>query len=169
MNKFDSSGSGPSDHTSFNRKNIPVLFFFTGIHGDYHKPSDDAEKLNITGEYRILKYVYRVIEKTDRMGKLAFAPTRQAASAPVARFSVTMGILPDYSFSGAGVKVDGISAGRPAEKAGIKVGDIVIQLGEYPVNSMEGYMQALNKFKAGDLTKVKVKRAGEILETDIKF
>jgi aminopeptidase YwaD len=169
MNKFDSSGSGPSDHTSFNMKNIPVLFFFTGIHGDYHKPSDDADKLNITGEYRILKYVYRVIEKADKMGRLAFAATRQAASGSMVKLSVTMGILPDYSFGGPGVKVDGVSSGRPAEIAGLKPGDIVIQLGEYPVSSLEGYMQVLNKFKAGDLTRVKVKRAGEILETDIKF
>jgi hypothetical protein len=169
MNKFDSSGSGPSDHTSFTGKNIPVLFFFTGIHSDYHKPTDDADKLNITGEYRILKYVYRVIEKADKMGKLTFAATRQNASGSMVKFSVTLGIQPDYSYSGSGVKVDGVSMGRPADKAGIKVGDIVIQLGEYPVNSLEGYMQALNKFKAGDLTKVKVKRAGDILETDIKF
>ena len=70
--KFDSSGIGPSDHTSFYLKNIPVLFFFTGIHQDYHKPGDDVEKINFPGELQVIKYMYHVIEETNKMGKLAF-------------------------------------------------------------------------------------------------
>ena len=96
---FDSSGTGPSDHTSFYRKDIPVLFFFTGAHSDYHKPSDDADKINYTGELMLMKYIYCVIEKTNDKGKLAFTKTREAQQAGKRSFSVSMGIMPDYTFS----------------------------------------------------------------------
>lgn len=168
-NKYDSSGSGPSDHTSFYRKDIPVLFFFTGLHSDYHKPTDDFEKLNITGEYRIVQYIYKIIEAANKSGKLAFSKTREQQTGTTARFTVTLGIMPDYTFSGNGVKVDGVSDGRPAQKAGLKTGDVVIQLGDFPVGSIEHYMQALNKFKKGDKTTVKVKRADETVEAEVIF
>ena len=168
-NKYDSSGSGPSDHTSFYRKDIPVLFFFTGLHSDYHKPTDDFDKINYTGEYRIIQYILDLIKETDKMGKLAFTKTREQATASSARFSVTMGIMPDYTFTSRGVRIDGISDGRPAQKAGLKTGDIVIQLGDYPVSSLENYMEALGKFKKGDQTKVKVKRVDKIVEAAIVF
>ena len=169
INRYDSSGSGPSDHTSFYRKDIPVLFFFTGLHSDYHRPSDDADKINYTGEYRVVKYIYRIIEETNNKGKLAFTKTRETQSTTSARFSVTMGIMPDYAYSGNGVRADGISEGRPAQKAGLKTGDVIIQLGEYPVLSVENYMQVLGKFKKGDKTKVKVKRGNETIETEVQF
>ena len=169
INRYDSSGSGPSDHTSFYRKDIPVLFFFTGLHSDYHRPSDDADKINYTGEYRVVKYIYRIIEETNNKGKLAFTKTRETQSTTSARFSVTMGIMPDYAYSGNGVRADGISEGRPAQKAGLKAGDVIIQLGEYPVLSVENYMQVLGKFKKGDKTKVKVKRGNETIETEVQF
>lgn len=168
--KYDSSGTGPSDHTSFYRKDIPVLFFFTGLHSDYHRPSDDANKINYTGELMIIRYIYGIIEKNNKpSARLAFTKTREQQTATSARFSVSMGIMPDYTFSGAGVRVDGVSEGRPAQKAGIKTGDIVVQLGEHPVSSMETYMQALGKFKKGDLTKVKYKRGAETIEGSIQF
>ncbi len=169
INRYDSSGSGPSDHTSFYRKDIPVLFFFTGLHSDYHRPSDDADKINYTGEYRVVKYIYKIIEETNNKGKLAFTKTRETQSTTSARFSVTMGIMPDYAFSGNGVRADGISEGRPAQKAGLKTGDVIIQLGEYPVFSVENYMQVLGKFKKGDKTIVKVKRGNETIESEVQF
>ncbi len=86
-----------------------------------------------------------------------------------ARFSVSLGIMPDYTFSGPGVKADGVTEGRPAHKAGLKTGDIVVQVGEMPVNSMEDYMQALSKFKKGDNTTVKYKRGETINESPIQF
>jgi len=168
-NKYDSSGTGPSDHTSFYRKNIPVLFFFTGLHNDYHRPTDDFDKINYTGEFRIVKYIYRIVEETNDLGKLAFSPTRETQTTTSARFSVTMGIMPDYTYNGNGVRVDGISEGRPAQRAGLKTGDVVIQLGEYPVTSVENYMQVLGKFKKGDKTRVKVKRGNENVEAEIQF
>jgi aminopeptidase YwaD len=169
INKYDSSGTGPSDHTSFYRKDIPVLFFFTGLHSDYHRPTDDADKINYTGEYRVVKYIYKIIQETNNKGKLAFTKTRETQSSTTARFSVTMGIMPDYTYNGNGVRADGISDGRPAQKAGLKAGDVIIQLGDYPVQTLENYMQALNKFKKGDKTKVKLKRGNETIETEVEF
>jgi hypothetical protein len=167
--KFDSSGTGPSDHTSFYRKDIPVLFFFTGLHGDYHRPSDDAPRINYVGEWMIIKYIMGVVSNASSAGKLVFTKTREQQVGTSTRFTVSMGIMPDYTFSGAGVRVDGVSEGRAAQKAGLKAGDIVTQLGEHKVASVEAYMQALSKFKKGDATKVKVKRGNEELEFDINF
>jgi hypothetical protein len=167
--KYDSSGTGPSDHTSFYRKNIPVLFFFTGLHTDYHKPTDDFDKVNTVGTLQIIKLINQVIERSASKGKLAFTPTREQQTSTSARFSVTLGIMPDYTFSGTGVRVDGISQGKAAEKAGLKAGDVIIQLGQHSVNSVEGYMQALSKFKKGDSTTVKYKRGEETREAEVKF
>lgn len=167
--KFDSSGIGPSDHTSFYKKDIPVLFFFTGTHMDYHKPSDDADKINYTGELQVIKLIYNIIKSSGKMDKLVFTKTRDAASSGKNTFKVSLGIMPDYTFTGNGVHVDGVSAARPAEKAGIKTGDVIFQLGEYKFNDVQTYMDALNKFKKGDATKVKLKRGKEELILDIVF
>lgn len=167
--KVDSSGTGPSDHTSFYLKKIPVLFFFTGQHHDYHRASDDADKINYNGELFIIKYINKLIEDLNKKGKLAFTPTKETQTGTNAKFSVTMGIMPDYTFDGTGVRVDGISEGRPAQKAGLKTGDIVTALGENTVTSLETYMQALGKFKKGQSTVVTVLRGKESLKFDITF
>ena len=166
--KYDSSGTGPSDHTSFYRKDIPVLFFFTGAHRDYHRPTDDADKINYTGEYMIIKYIYAIIEKKNKGPKLVFAKTREPQTTPT-RMNVTMGIMPDYTFGGTGVRVDGVTDNRPAQKAGLKVGDVIVQLGNHSVTSVESYVQALNNFKKGDFAKVKFKRGAESLEATVQF
>jgi hypothetical protein len=167
--KYDSSGVGPSDHTSFYLKNIPVLFFFTGLHSDYHKPTDDAAKINYTGELFIIKYIQSLVTQTNNKGKLAFQKTREPATTTSARFSVTLGIMPDYTFSGSGVRVDGVTDGRPAQKAGIQTGDIIVQLGSFDTNSLEAYMQALGKFHKGDKTTVKYKRGPDTKEGNVEF
>ena len=168
--KIDSSGTGPSDHTSFYRKDIPVLFFFTGLHADYHKPSDDFDKINYLGELKVINYIYSLIEKENKQKqKLVFLKTRETQTTTSARFSVTMGIMPDYTFAGTGVRVDGISDGKPAQKAGLQTGDVILQLGEYHVNSLENYMQALGKFKKGDTAIVKFKRGNETIEKQVQF
>ncbi len=167
--KYDSSGTGPSDHTSFYRKDIPVLFYFTGLHTDYHKPTDDADRVNYTGALSIVNHINDVIGSLDDQPRLVFTKTREAQTTTSARFSVSMGIMPDYTFSGSGVRADGISEGKPAQKAGLKTGDVIIRLGDYPVVSMEGYMQALGKFKKGDRTTVRFKRGEETLETTVEF
>ena len=167
--KIDSSGSGPSDHTSFYRKDIPVLFYFTGLHTDYHKPSDDADKINYKGMVQILKHVYTVVEGANEKGKLAFLKTREAQTTTTARFSVSMGIMPDYTYSGNGVRADGVSEGRAAQKAGLKAGDIVLQIGDYRISSMESYMQTLGRFKKGDKTTVLYQRGTEQFTVGIQF
>jgi len=167
--KTDSSGTGPSDHTSFYLKNIPVLFFFTGLHHDYHKPSDDADKINYKGEAQIIKYIIGLVKDLNRMDKLTFLRTKDRQTSTSARFTVSLGVMPDYTFDGAGLRVDDVSEGKAAKKAGVQAGDIIIMLGEYPVNSMESYMQALSKFKGGDSTTVKVKRGNEELTLPVTF
>jgi aminopeptidase YwaD len=167
--KYDSSGTGPSDHTSFYRKDIPVLFFFTGIHKDYHRPSDEYDKINFSGELQVVKYIYDLVDNLNSKGKIVFTKTRETQSGGSARFNVTLGIMPDYTFSGTGVRVDGVSDGRPAQKAGLKIGDIIIQLGEVPVASLDNYMQALSTFKKGDNTRVKYRRGNDIAEAAIQF
>ena len=167
--KLDSSGTGPSDHTSFYRKDIPVLFFFTGTHSDYHKPSDDADKINYAGQLQLMKYIFNLISKADSREKLAFTKTREAATTAKNSFKVSLGIMPDYTYSGTGVHVDGVSAGKAAEKAGIKTGDVIVQLGEHKVSDVQAYMSALGKFNKGEATKVKLIRGKEELVLDIVF
>ncbi len=167
--KFDSSGTGPSDHSSFYRKDIPVLFFFTGLHTDYHKPSDDAERINYTGELRIIQLIQDLIETTGTEPKLSFTKTREQQMGTSTRFTVSLGIMPDYSFSGNGVRVDGVTDGRPAQKAGIKAGDIITKLGEFSIASMEQYMKALGSFKKGDKTTVSYTRDSTEYTASIEF
>ena len=166
--KFDSSGIGPSDHTSFYLKNIPVLFFFTGIHPDYHKPTDDVDKINFTGELTVIKYIYHVIEETDKLGKLTFTKTREPKMEGT-RFTVSLGIMPDYTFSGAGIKADGIIDGKVAQKAGIVAGDVIIKLGENSFSDIYSYMNVLSKYKKGDATTVTIKRGNQELTFNITF
>lgn len=165
---IDSSGVGPSDHTSFYHSGIPVLFFFTGIHSDYHKPSDDADKINYLGEVQVLNYAQSIIDLMDTRPKPMFTPTKQSTVGKV-RFKVTLGIMPDYSYQEAGVKVDGVTEDKPAIKAGIKAGDIIVQLGEYKIQGMQSYMEALSKFKSGQTVEVTVLRGGEPVKMPLTF
>lgn len=168
--KYDSSGIGPSDHTSFYLKNIPVLFYFTGIHKDYHKPGDEASKINYTGEVYVIKHILSLIEQAGKnKQKLAFTKTRDTQMGSNTKFSVTLGIMPDYTFSGTGVRVDDVSENRPAKKAGLQAGDVITALGENKIFSLETYMQALGKFKKGDKTRVTYNRSGQSHEAAIEF
>jgi len=167
--KLDSSGTGPSDHTSFYIKDIPVLFFFTGTHMDYHKPGDDPDKINYAGEAKVIRYIYNVVKNADNSGKLAFSKTKEAPAMAKSSFKVTLGLMLDYTYSGHGVHVDAVSANRPAEKAGIKAGDVLIQLGEHKFSDVQEYMGALNRFNKGDATKVKLLRGKDEIILDIVF
>lgn len=162
------SGVGPSDHTSFYLADIPVLHFFTGQHEDYHKPGDDSEKLNYEGMELIADYIFNIISDLDDNGKLAFRKTKnESEDAP--RFKVGLGVIPDYLFDGKGMRIDGISEDKPAQKAGLKKGDIVIKLGDSLVTNMMSYMRALSVFEEGNKTKVIVKRGDEEVEKEINF
>ncbi len=162
------SGMGPSDHTSFYLADIPVLHFFTGQHSDYHKPSDDFEKINYQGIELLSNYIINIIKDLNDNGKLPFRATKNESQA-VPRFKVSLGVMPDYLFDGEGMKIDGISADKPAQKAGILKGDIVIKLGGENVIDMMSYMKALSKFKSGESTLVTIKRGKKIIEKEIVF
>lgn len=166
--KVDSSGTGPSDHTSFYRKDIPVLFFFTGLHTDYHKPSDDADKINYKGEVQLVNYIQQLLAKANPTEKLVFTKTKEQ-SMGTGRFKVSIGIMPDYTFSGTGVRADGVIDNRPAKKAGLLAGDIIVQLGDHLITSVETYMQALNRFDKGQTTQVIIKRGNELKEFNLTF
>jgi Zn-dependent M28 family amino/carboxypeptidase len=173
-NKFDfklkttESGIGPSDHTSFYLQDIPVIHLFTGQHEDYHKPSDDVEKINFNGMYKIHEYVKEIIIKSIEIDDFDFQKTKSdTTTAP--RFKVTLGVMPDYLFDGKGMRIDGVSKGKTAEKFGILKGDIVVKIGDIDVNDMMGYMKGLSKFEKGNSTVVKINRQGKIIDIPIIF
>ena len=144
------------------------MHFFTGQHEDYHKPGDDSEKLNYNGMKTLGKYLLAIISDLDNNGKLRFRKTKNE-SEETPRFKVGLGVIPDYLFDGKGMRIDGISEDKPAQKAGLQKGDIVLQLGDSLVVNMMSYMRALSIYKKGDQTKVIVKRAKEELEKEIQF
>ncbi len=166
---IDSSGIGPSDHTSFYNAGIPVLFFFTGSHKDYHKPSDKPDLVNYAGETKVIKYIEHTVSALDKGNtKPVFTQSKQAISGGK-RFRVTLGIMPDYTFQDGGVRIDGVSDDRPAMKAGLKQGDIITRLGSNPITGMQSYMDALGKYSPGDKTQVTLKRDGKEIVLPIEL
>lgn len=163
------SGIGPSDHTSFYLKNIPVLHFFSGTHSDYHKPSDDEPLINYEGMVRVHDFVVELIEQLADKGEIEFTKTKDADSRKAPKFSVTLGVVPNYLYDGEGMKIDGVSEGKPAEAAGIQAGDIIIRMGDVPIVDMMSYMKALGQFKKGDKIKVKILRDGKEKTKKVQF
>jgi len=162
------SGVGPSDHTSFYLADIPVLHFFTGQHDDYHRPSDDHDKINYEGMNKLSDYIFSVITDLNDNGKLEFTKTKnENESTP--RFKVGLGVVPDYLYDGKGMRIDGVTEGKPAQKAGLKKGDVVIQLGDSSVTDMMSYMRALSVFSKGDKTKVIFSRGDKQIEAPLEF
>ena len=162
------SGVGPSDHTSFYLQDLPVLHFFTGQHEDYHKPGDDAEKINYDGLVKIIRYIERLIVTLDQPEQLAFTKTQEdEGNSP--RFSVSLGVVPDYLYDGEGMRIDGVTEGKPAQAAGMKKGDIVVKLGDSTIVDMMSYMRALSVFKGGEATVVEYKRGNDLKAAQIKF
>jgi len=162
------SGVGPSDHTSFYLIDIPVLHFFTGQHEDYHKPSDDSEKLNYEGMNLISDYIYNIIRDLDDNGELAFRKTKNE-SEETPRFKVGLGVVPDYLYDGKGMRIDGTREDTPAFNAGLQKGDIVLKLGDSTITDMMSYMRALSVFDNGDEADITVKRGEKNIETKVKF
>lgn len=162
------SGVGPSDHTSFYLADIPVLHFFTGQHEDYHKPSDDTEKVNFEGMQIVSNYIFSIIKDLDNQSKLPFRKTKNESEV-VPDFKVTLGVVPDYLFSGKGMRIDGVSEEKPAQKAGLQKGDIVVKMGEFEVTDMMSYMKSLSKFEKGQTAIVTVDRGGTLKEVEVTF
>jgi hypothetical protein len=154
------SGVGPSDHTSFYLADIPVLHFFTGQHEDYHKPTDDSDKINYVGLNSVIKYIEDVIVRINDKGKIGFTKTKDENTATAADFKVTLGVMPDYMYSDKGLRIDGVKEGRPGQKAGLIKGDTVIKIGDYPVDDIYQYMEALGKFEKGQSADMLIIRNG---------
>lgn len=165
----DESGIGPSDHTSFYLKEIPVLHFFTGQHEDYHKPTDDIDKVNYEGMLLIKEFIVNLISALNWEGELEYAKTQKKDSQKAPKFSVTLGVMPDYMFQGEGMRIDGVIDDRPAKKAGIEAGDVVIQMGDVKVDNMQGYMKALSTFKKGDIVLVTIIRNEKEKQVQVEF
>ena len=166
--KIIEDGTGPSDHTSFYNKDIPVLFFHTGSHENYHRPSDDVNLINYKGMSEISNYIIDILDELETYNKLEFKET--ISNQPtVARFNVSLRVMPDYVFDGDGMKASQIIKGGPADDAGLIDGDVIIMLGENEVKDVYDYMNSLSKFEKGDSTKVIVLRSGKKLEFEVKF
>ncbi|MEZ4885667.1 MAG: M20/M25/M40 family metallo-hydrolase [Chitinophagales bacterium] len=168
--KSSDSGVGPSDHTSFYLKDIPVLHFFTGQHNDYHKPEDDSNLVNYEGIYSIGNFMLQLIENMDDKGRLEFTKTKDDSEGrKVSNFKVTLGVMPDYVSTVEGMKVDSVIEGRPAANAGMQNGDVIIEMGDKKVNDIYDYMEGLAQFKVGDKTTIKIKRGDKELKLKVVF
>ena len=158
-------GFGPSDHSSFYAKNLPVLQFFTDLHDDYHRATDRVEKINAGGEARVLGVAERVIRAiADRPAALSFvrAPAPVAGSGSSRSGSnVYLGSIPDMaSGSEPGLKLSGVREGSPADKGGLRTGDLIVQFAGVEVKDLYSYTDALYSKKAGDTVTIVVVRDG---------
>ena len=165
---IDSSGVGPSDHTSFYLKDIPVLFLFTGTHNDYHKPSDDTEKINFDALRTITGYVFNLANAISET-EIPFTKTKMSQSKAVPKYKVTLGVMPSYADTKDGLHIDGVSENRPAANAGIKAGDILTKIGSCEVKEVYSYMDCLSKINSGDELPVTVLREGKPITVMVKF
>lgn len=167
--KKDPAGVGPSDQTSFYYKDLPVLHLFTGTHDDYHKPTDDADKINYKGMAKLASLIYTITARTAYYENVTFQKTTSSEQKTTPNFSVTLGVVPDYLFGGPGLRIDGATEGRPAANAGLKAGDVIMKIGAIAIDDIYAYMTALGAFKKGDTTALVYVRDGDEVETEITF
>ncbi len=167
------SGIGPSDHTSFYLKGIPSLHFFTGAHEHYHKPTDDIERVNYLGEIYVLDYMTRFIRTLNDDGKIVYSKTKdetnKSSGKSRSKFEVTLGVIPNYSFSGEGMQIDAVRDGKPGKEAGLMAKDVIISFAGYNIANMTDYMKALGSLKKGDSADLVVRRNGENITLKVKF
>ena len=157
-------GFGPSDHSSFYAKNIPVLHFFTGTHKDYHSPTDDIEFINAEGEVLVADLVYDFAMALDEMNSkpdFVKVVTSNDEKRSMGSVKVYVGTIPDYSSTAEGMKLAGVKEGSPAEKGGLKAEDIIIKFGSKDVKNIYDYMYAMGEFKPGEEAEVVVLRNNE--------
>ena len=159
---LNEDGFGPSDHSSFYAKQIPVLFFWTGSHEDYHKPSDTADKINYADEVRILSLVTRIVYDIDTSDKRpVYAVAKSESTGRATGFRVYLGTIPNYADSNDGLLLDGVRDDSPAAKAGLKAGDKIVKLAGRDVRNVYDYTYALGEMKAGQEYEVELMRGGE--------
>ena len=166
---LNEDGFGPSDHSSFYGKNIPVLFFFTGAHAQYHKPEDDANLIEYEGMVKVLNYVsqvsQRILEMPSRPQYVRVKSKTQGIG--TGGFRVYLGTIPDYAEEVKGVKLSGVREGSPAEKGGIKAGDVIVQFGDKEIENVYDYTYALQQHKPGDVVSVVVIRDGNRMPLEV--
>ena len=164
------SGLGASDHTSFYLLDIPSIHFFTGQHDDYHKYTDDYDKINYRGIKMIADFINSIINNSNSFSKtgLTFQKTKDKSNTHMS-FSVTLGVMPDYLYDEKGMKIDKVREGKVADNSGILDGDIVIKMDTIIIEDMMSYMEALGKFKKGDTIVVKVLRNKKEIELEVTF
>jgi C-terminal processing protease CtpA/Prc len=166
---LNEDGFGPSDHSSFYAKQIPVLFFWTGTHTDYHKPSDTFEKINYDDEARILALVARIVNQLDTADKrLTYTTAKSDATPRTGGFRVFLGTIPSYADSDNGLLLDGVRDDSPAAKAGLKAGDRIVKIGTRDIKNVYDYTAALGEMKAGEEYPIEVMRGTERLSLKIK-
>jgi len=165
---LNEDGYGPSDHSSFYAKQIPVLFLWTGNHDDYHKPSDTADKINYEGEARIVSFVERIVWDIDKSDKrLAYTVAKSDSQGRTMGFRVYLGTIPNYADSNDGLKLDGVRDDSPASKAGLKAGDKIVKMAGRDVKNVYDYTYALGEMKAGQEYEVEIVRGSERLTLKI--
>jgi hypothetical protein len=158
---YGEDGFGPSDHQSFYVRDIPVLFFFTGTHDDYHKPSDTAEKINSEGLSQVVEYVREVaLAVASDAQRIAFNRVKVESKPTGSGFRVYLGTVPNYSDQSDGMKLDGVRPGSPAERAGLRAGDLVVRLGKMAVKNVYDYTYALGELRAGEEVEIVIRREG---------
>lgn len=170
--KFDPQGYGPSDHASFYAKDIPVMFLFSGIHEDYHTPKDDAHLINYDGEKLIADMTYdMILGIANREQALIFKEAGPKEQKSTSRsMKVSLGIMPDVASSDVkGVRADAVIDGKPAAKAGMKKGDVIISIDGKSVNDIYDYMNRLSSFKHGDKIQVEVLRGDEKVSLSVEL
>jgi aminopeptidase YwaD len=166
--RLNEDGFGPSDHSSFYARRLPVLFFFTGTHEDYHKPSDTAERINYEGLARVAAFVRALVGELQASdARPTFATARAEANARSTSFRVYLGTVPSYGESTDGLKLDAVREGSPAEAAGLKAGDRIVRLAGRDVRNVYDYTQALSGMKAGQQYEVEVVRDGARLNLKV--
>ena len=173
---YSESGYGASDHTSFVGKKIPVLFFFSGLHADYHKPSDTWDKIDAPDAAKLLDFIEDVALKIDSDSqRVAFVtvkeehPSGQAASGGGSGYGPYFGSIPDFGQEENGVKFSDVRPGSPAAKAGFKAGDVLIQFGNMPIHNLYDFTDALRRSKVGDVVEVQVLRDGKPVKAAVKL
>jgi len=174
--EYSASGYAASDHTSFVGKKIPVLFFFSGLHSDYHKPSDTWDKINAPDAARLLDFIDDVALKIDSASeRVAFVtvkedqPGGQAASGGGGGYGPYFGSIPDFGQEENGVKFSDVRPGSPAAKAGFKAGDVLVQFGDKPIHNLYDFTDALRRSKVGDVVNVQVLRDGKPVKAPVKL
>jgi Zn-dependent M28 family amino/carboxypeptidase len=171
---YSDSGYGSSDHTSFNIKRIPVLFFFSGLHSDYHKPSDTYEKINSTGAIKVMTLAYRMIDRiansADRIQYTEVQELRPAGGGGEGSgYGAYFGSVPDFRDDLKGVLFADVRPGSPAAKSGLKVGDLLVEFDGKTIGNLYDFTYALRSRKPGDTVVVVVKRDGQDVKADVKL